>query len=90
MKGEVYRVAERHGVRVYVVANSPIQVPRDSLIERVTVGSACDAADDWIAERADAGAMVMTNDIPLASRCVKAGAKVIAANGRPSRMPRSA
>jgi uncharacterized protein len=83
VKGEVYRVAERHGVRVYVVANSPIQVPRDSLIERVTVGLSSDAADDWIAERADAGAVVVTNDIPLASRCVKAGAKVIAANGRP-------
>jgi uncharacterized protein YaiI (UPF0178 family) len=82
VKGEVYRVAERHGVRVYVVANSPIQVPRDSLIERVTVGSSSDAADDWIAERADAGAVVVTNDIPLASRCVKAGAKVLAANGR--------
>ena len=82
VKGEVYRVAERHGVRVYVVANSPIQVPRDSLIERVTVGSSSDAADDWIAERADAGAVVVTNDIPLASRCVKAGGEVIAPTGR--------
>jgi uncharacterized protein len=82
VKQEVYRVAERHQLRVYVVANSPIQVPRDPLIERVTVGANLDAADNWIAERADATAIVVTNDIPLASRCVKAGAKVIAANGR--------
>jgi uncharacterized protein YaiI (UPF0178 family) len=82
VKSEVYRVAERHGLRVYVVANSPIQVPRDPLVERVTVGSSLDAADNWIAERADAAAIVVTNDIPLANRCVKAGAKVIAANGR--------
>jgi uncharacterized protein len=82
VKPEVYRVAERHRLRVYVVANSPIQVPRDPLVERVTVGSSPDAADNWIAERADATAIVITNDILLASRCVKAGAKVIAANGR--------
>jgi uncharacterized protein YaiI (UPF0178 family) len=83
VKQEIYRVAERHGLRVFVVANSPIQVPRDPMVERVTVGAGPDAADDWIAERADATAIVVTNDIPLASRCVKAGAKVIAANGTP-------
>ena len=82
VKQEVYRVAERHRLRVYVVANAPIQVPRDPLVERVTVSSNLDAADNWIAERADATTIVVTNDIPLASRCVKAGAKVIAANGR--------
>src|SRR6266853_5979340 len=82
VKQEVYRVAERHGLRVYVVANSPIQVPRDGLVERVTVASGLDAADDWIAERADPNVIVVTNDTPLASRCIKAGAKVIAANGR--------
>ncbi len=82
VKQEVYRVAERHGLRVYVVANSPIQVPRDPLIERITVGAGLDAADDWIAERVGADAVVITNDVPLASRCIKAGADVIAANGR--------
>src|SRR5579859_393437 len=82
VKQEVYRVAERHRLRVYVVANAPIQVPRDPLVERVTVSSNLDAADNWIAERADATTIVVTNDIPLASRCVKAGAKVIASNGR--------
>jgi uncharacterized protein YaiI (UPF0178 family) len=82
VKQEIYRVAERHQLRVFVVANSPIQVPRDPLVERVTVGAGLDAADNWIAERADATAIVITNDIPLASRCVKAGARVIATNGR--------
>ena len=83
VKQEIYRVAERHGLRVQVVANSPIQVPRDSLIERITVGAGLDAADDWIAARADARTIVITSDVPLASRCVKAGAQVIAPNGRP-------
>jgi uncharacterized protein len=82
VKQEIYRVAERHQLRVFVVANSPIQVPRDPLVERVTVGAGLDAADNWIAERSDATAIVITNDIPLASRCVKAGARVIATNGR--------
>ena len=83
VKQEIYRVAERHGLRVQVVANSPIQVPRDPLIERITVGAGLDAADDWIAARADARTIVITSDVPVASRCVKAGAQVIAPNGRP-------
>ena len=81
VKEEIYRIAERHGLRVYVVANSPIQVPRDGMVERV-VAAGLDAADDWIAERADPAVIVVTNDTPLAGRCLKAGAKVIAANGR--------
>jgi uncharacterized protein len=81
VKEEVYRIAERHGLRVYVVANSPIQVPRNGMVERVTVPVDQDAADDWIAERADPAVIVVTNDIVLAGRCLKAGAKVIAANG---------
>jgi uncharacterized protein len=83
VKPEIYRVAERHGLRVRVVANSPIIVPRDPLIGRVTVGAAPDAADDWIAAHAGARTVVITNDVPLASRCLKVGACVIAANGRP-------
>jgi uncharacterized protein YaiI (UPF0178 family) len=82
VKDEAYRVAARHGLRVYVVANSPIAVPRDPAIERIVVGSGPDAADDWIAARAAPGALVVTADIPLAARCVKAGASVIAPNGR--------
>src|ERR1700680_830067 len=81
VKEDVYRIAERHGLCVVVVANSPIQVPRDRLVERVTVASGLDAADDWIAERADPTVIVVTSDTPLASRCLKAGAKVIAADG---------
>ena len=83
VKQEVYRVAERHGLKVYVVSNSPIAVPRDPLIERVVVPSGMDEADNWIAERAAKGAIVVTQDIPLAARAVKAGAVAIAPNGKP-------
>ena len=83
VKDEIYRVAIRLGVPVSVVAGQFIRVPRDPLIERVAAGSGMDAADDWIAGRARAGDVVITSDIPLASRCVKAGAEVIAPNGKP-------
>src|ERR1700694_2370695 len=87
VKDEVYRVAARHGLPVSVVANGYIQVPRDPLIERVAAGFAADpapaAADDWTAERAGASDIVIPSDIPLASRCVKAGAQVIAPTGKP-------
>ena len=87
MKAEVYRVAERHALRglalkVFVVTNSPIAVPRDPMIERVVVGAGMDAADNWIAERAGRGDIVITADVPLASRAFNAGAAVIAPNGR--------
>src|SRR5687768_3369706 len=82
VKAEVYRVAERHGLDVYVVANSYLAVPRELWIKRVVVGSGLDATDDWIAERVSRGDIVVTADVPLASRCVKAGADVIAPNGR--------
>ena len=65
-----------------VVANDIIAVPRDGRVELVIVGRGFDAADDWIAQRARPGAIVVTADVPLASRCVKAGAAVIAPNGR--------
>ena len=83
VKDEIYRVALRHSLPVSVVAGNFIRVPQDPLIERVAVGAGMDAADDWIAERASAGDIVITADVPLASRCVKAGAEVIAPNGRP-------
>ena len=83
VKQEVYRVAERHGLKVYVVSNTPIAVPREPWIERVVVAAGMDAADDWIAERATKGAIVVTQDIPLAARAVKAGAVAIAPNGTP-------
>ena len=83
VKDEIYRVAARHGLPVSVVAGNFIRVPQDPLIERIAAGSGMDAADDWIAERAGKGDIVITSDIPLASRCVKAGAEVIAPNGKP-------
>jgi uncharacterized protein YaiI (UPF0178 family) len=83
VKDEIYRVAARHGLPVSVVAGNFIRVPQDPLIERIAAGSGMDAADDWIAERAGAFDVVITADIPLASRCVKAGAEVIAPNGKP-------
>jgi uncharacterized protein YaiI (UPF0178 family) len=87
VKQEIYRVAERHALKgtalkVFVVTNSPIAVPREEMIERVVVGSGMDEADNWIAERAGVGAIVITADVPLASRAVKAGAEAIAPNGR--------
>jgi len=87
VKQEIYRVAERHAlkgtaIKVYVVTNSPIAVPREEMIQRVVVGAGMDEADNWIAERAGPGAIVITADVPLASRAVKAGAEVIAPNGR--------
>jgi len=83
VKEEIYRVAERRGVRVSVVSNSMFRVPVGPLIERVVVSGEFDAADDWIAERADAGSVVVTADILLADRCLKAGATAIGPNGRP-------
>jgi uncharacterized protein YaiI (UPF0178 family) len=83
VKDEIYRVASRLRVPVSVVAGNFIRVPQDPLIERIAAGSGMDAADDWIAERAGPGGVVITADIPLASRCVKAGADVIAPNGKP-------
>ena len=83
VKQEVYRVAERHGLKVFVVSNSPIAVPGDPSIERVVVSAGMDAGDDWIAERAAKGAIVVTQDIPLAARAVRAGAAAIAPNGKP-------
>ena len=83
VKDEIYRVAMRHQWPVSVVAGNFIRVPNDPLIERIAAGSGMDAADDWIAERACKGDIVVTADVPLASRCVKTGADVIAPNGKP-------
>jgi uncharacterized protein YaiI (UPF0178 family) len=82
VKPEIYRVAERHGTKVLVVSNSVMGIPPAPWIERVIVNDAPDAADDWIAERATRGDIVITADIPLAARGVKAGADVIGPTGR--------
>ncbi len=83
VKEEIYKVAFRHQVPVRIVSNAFLRVPAHPLVERVTVGAGFDAADDWIAERAGPGVLVVTGDILLADRCLKAGAAVIAPNGRP-------
>ena len=83
VKNEVYRVAERYGLKVYVVANSYLNVPRSDLIERVIVNEGPDIADNWIAERAGANDIVITADIPLAGRCVRNKATVIGPTGKP-------
>jgi uncharacterized protein len=82
VKDECYKVAARHGLKVFVVANRLLQTPRHPMIERVLVPQGPDVADDWIAERADRGKIVVTADIPLAARCVKTGAFVLAPNGK--------
>jgi uncharacterized protein YaiI (UPF0178 family) len=83
VKEEIYKVAFRHGVRVTIISNSPIRVPAHELVDRVVVGDGFDAADDWIAEHAGVGTICITADILLADRCIKAGAEVIAPNGKP-------
>jgi uncharacterized protein YaiI (UPF0178 family) len=83
VKEEVYKVAFRRNVPVSIVSNARIRIPDHPLVERMIVSDAFDAADDWIAERADACAVVITADILLADRCLKAGAAVIGPNGRP-------
>ena len=82
VKDEAYKVAARHGLKTFVVSNAFMNVPRDPMIERVVVPAGPDVADDWIAERAGPCDVVVTADIPLADRCVKAGATVLAPNGR--------
>lgn len=82
VKDEVYRVARRCGLQVFVVSNAWINTPREPLIEQVVVDAGPDVADDWIAERAGPGDIVITADIPLADRCLKAGAQALKANGQ--------
>ncbi len=83
VKAEVYRVAERYGLKVYVGANALLAVPRNPLFERVIVGDGFEAADDWIAGKAGPRSIVVTADIPLASRCLASGATAIGSAGKP-------
>jgi uncharacterized protein YaiI (UPF0178 family) len=83
VKDEVYKVALRYGLRTFVVANSFIQILVHPLIERLVVDAGPDAADDWIAERCCTGDIVITQDIPLADRALKAGAQAIGNQGKP-------
>lgn len=83
VKDEVFRVADRYGLQVFVVSNSWIRLPASPRITSVVVDAGPDLADDWIAERAGAGDIVITADIPLAERALKAGAQALHSNGRP-------
>jgi uncharacterized protein YaiI (UPF0178 family) len=83
VKDEVYRVADRYGLQVWVVAKAWLRVPDSPLVTRVAVDEGLDRADDWIAERIGPGDIAVTSDVPLAARCVKQGARVIAPNGKP-------
>ena len=83
VKNEVYKVAERYGLKVFVVANSFMNVPRSDMVERVIVNEGPDIADNWIVERAGDSDIVITADIPLAGRCVRNGVTVISPTGKP-------
>ncbi|CAN1570132.1 Protein of unknown function UPF0178 [Rhabdaerophilaceae bacterium] len=82
VKDEIYKIAFRHGVQTIVVANGWLNVPKDRLVERVVVAAGLDVADDWIAAKARPGAIIITADVPLAARGLKAGAVVLAPNGK--------
>ncbi|CTQ52502.1 hypothetical protein LP7551_01020 [Roseibium album] len=85
VKDEAIRVGERHKTPIKIVSNSWMRLPEGDLIERVVVPEGPDVADDWIAERAQKGDVVITADVPLAARCVKTGALVIGPTGKPFR-----
>ena len=81
VKAEAERVATRHGVRLFFVSNGGLRPSDNPLVEMVFVPEGPDVADMWIAERAGPGDVVVTGDIPLAAKCVEAGARVLRHNG---------
>jgi uncharacterized protein YaiI (UPF0178 family) len=83
VKEESARVAMRHGLAIHFVSNGWMRLPEGPGVSRVVVSGSFDAADDWIAERAKRGDIVVTGDIPLADRCLKNGAEVIGHSGKP-------
>lgn len=82
MREEVYRVARRHGISVTLVSNSWFRAPQEDWLDLVVVDGGLDAADDWIVEHASEGDIVITGDIPLASRCLREDALVLGPGGR--------
>jgi hypothetical protein len=82
VKEEVVRVAERHKLPVHFVSNSFMRLPSSPLVSRVVVAEGPDAADDWIVERIEAGDIAITQDIPLADRCLRKGARALPPNGK--------
>jgi uncharacterized protein YaiI (UPF0178 family) len=89
VKEESYRVASRYALRVAVVANAPLRVPANERVELV-VRPGFGAADDWIAEQAGSGDVVVTADVPLAARCLAKGALVLGPGATRSRTTTSA
>lgn len=83
VKEETLKVAERHGLEVVIVSNGGIRPSRDPMVKTVVVPEGADAADMWIAERIGPGDVCVTGDIPLAARCLEAGAQAIRHNGEP-------
>ncbi len=83
VKEEAERVASRHSVRLFLVSNGGLRLSRNPLVETVIVPDGPDVADMWIAERCGPGDVVITGDIPLAARCVEAGARVLKHDGAP-------
>ncbi len=83
VKEEVLRVAERHGVPVVLVSNGGLRPSRDPMVRHVVVGKGADAADDWIVENVKVNDVVVTADVPLASRTVALGCHVLGPTGRP-------
>lgn len=83
VRAEVVRVAERHGAPVTMVANGGIRPSPHPLVEVVVVETGADAADQWIAGRIGPGDVCVTADVPLAARCVEAGARVLGPDGAP-------
>lgn len=81
VKDEIYRVARRNALKVYVVANAVLQIPQDAAIECIVVGTAFDAADNWIAEHAGPHDIVITTDLPLTDRAIKRGARTLTPKG---------
>lgn len=83
VKEEIVRVADRHELRVHFVSNARMRLPAGLDVRRVIVSEGPDAADDWIAENIRRSDIAITSDIPLAARCLNAGAEVIGATGKP-------
>ena len=83
VKPEVERVADRHGLVIHIVSNGGLRPSRNPLIRHVTVADGADAADDWIVKQIGEGDIAITADIPLASRCLKKGARVVGPTGKP-------
>lgn len=83
VKAETLRVAERHGLKTYIVSDGGVRPPASPLVDLVVVAPGMDAADNWIADHIGKGDIAITADTPLAARCIAAGAKVLRFNGEP-------